>query len=225
MVVAYKYFKKKFLENHEKGIFHVNTFSNIRESSENGAIYDKHEACSANETGEILIADPTHPESQIHIQDLGRLGIMRIGKNCSNITIDNCTSYNTLPDAFMYCVSSERNDAYWQSISEEQGGPYDCYIEILDFSALVRKLRDALAKQNKLKLNCISRKCFYATNKGVVADHNTQYPDYFRKPNEEQYRSQSEVRAVFVPHEKTPEPLNPVLVHIDASKIIRCVSI
>ncbi len=119
----------------------------------------------------------------------------------------------------MYCVTEERNDEYWASLPQDQGGPYDCCIEILDFVEFSKRLIAALQEEHSFRGDVCVDKCFYEANEGVIADGTTKHLSYFRKPVAEDYQAQKEVRAVMVP--TPPSSIEPRTVYVDAVDLIR----
>lgn len=215
---AFKYFHSKFKDSIESGHFFVNTFESIRDQFEDGAISDSTEAIVENLSGDIKISDARLPEYQRALADLSELGAFHIQGAATNISISNCTFTTRLQNAHMYCVSTERNDAYWRDLPEKQGGPYGSCVEISDFGEFSERVRRSLAEVYGCDFGIALENCVFESNKGVIADGSTANPSYFRKPHGEGFEEQHEMRAVFISHR--PLTLEPKLLNIEVADLI-----
>ena len=99
-------------------------------------------------------------------------------------------------DAYMYCLTTTRNDNYWKDIPESQGGPYDCCIEIPDLGEFSKVLYSALKKQDDKVGDYTIRKVYFESNKGILADNTVKLPCFFRKPDKDGFKQQNELRIV-----------------------------
>lgn len=196
------------------GLFYVNTLKNIREF-DNGAIGDNTEGVVLNRVENLKIPNTSVPEAAQVIHELSLRGI-KLGPGI-NVTFEN-VSFLQHSNAYIYCVTKERNDAYWASIPKEQGGPYNCCIEIDDFCEFTKYMAIALSHQYPATRFFIGE-CFFEENTGKLTDSSLKRLDPFRKPDKLMYRHQKEIRAVFfnpfVPIQ------DPKLVWMPATQLLR----
>ena len=63
-----------------------------------------------NSSGDFTIYS-SYPNDKEAIDYLEKLGVATLGPNCV-LKMENCTFINKI-DAYMYCVTTQRNDLYW----------------------------------------------------------------------------------------------------------------
>ena len=218
---AYKYFHSRYRTSISMGLYYVNTFDNIRTRYENGLISDPTEGVVKNLSGDLLIGNSSDPKYQKTIRDLDQLRAIRIEGDCSNIFISNNSFKNHVRNSHMFCVTTERNDSYWQNLPTTQGGPYDSCLEIFDFVEFSRRLAHALATRYAVFGNLMVNKCFFEANSGTIADGTTKLPSYFRKPEADDFKKQFEARAVLVPYQA--QALVPRTFYLNVSDLVSLV--
>lgn len=219
---VYKYFHKKFKSDLIRGFIYLNTFHSIRKVYESGLISDPQEGVAVNRSGPVYIDDSTKPAQQKVIQSLNSDGAITIDGHFGDLYIGGISHKTTLYDAYLYCVTSIRNDDYWMNIPKSQGGPYKGCIEIYDFYDFVYRISGALHNEGIPSLVKI-QECFFEDNIGNILDNNIKGPSYFRKPDTSDFRLQKEIRAVFVDAEKDFEKLEPRKVYLseNINKLIK----
>ena len=188
---VYKYIQSTYKTAINYGFIYLNTFSSIRGVEESNLIGDRNEGISSNYIDNLLIDDSSSVKHAKAINDLS--GHVKIGNGVKGLSFSNCRFTNLLPDAYMFCVTSKKNDTYWKSKCL-----YDVCYEIDDFYKFSESISIALFNQgipNRFKIN----ECFYDDNAGVIGKAAIK-PSYFTKLPK--YNKQYEVRAVFVPEQK-----------------------
>lgn len=221
---VYKYFNSRYKMAIAMGFYYVNTFNNIRTQYENGLISDSTEGQTKNLSGHLLIDDSRNQKHQKAIRDLDQLGIIKfVGDGPNTGVISNCIFETQLPDAHLFCVTTERNDLYWQNLPENQRGPYDSCIEISDFRKFLVRLTHALTAQYALTGSVHVDNCFFESNNGTLEEGTTKMPSYFRKPEADDFKKQREMRAVLIPRQQ--KLLEPRTVYLNVSDLITFVNI
>lgn len=191
---VYKYFNKKYESAFALGLFYINTFGNIRKYDIKGIINDETEGVVHNNISEKITISSSNPQHKNIITDLETLGVIKFNGN-GNITMSNFTITNNI-DAYMYCVTIERNDNYWNRVPVSQGGPYNGCIEISNFDIFSKQLYNNLMYQDKLDEEWSIGEVFYESNQGTIVDGKTKLPDLFRKPEHKDFIMQKELRIV-----------------------------
>ena len=217
---VYKYFNSRYKTAIALELYYINTFENIRSQYEAGAISDPTEGVVRNFSGDLLIGDSNHPSAQAAVQDLRMSGIDIQGA-ATNIGIRNVTFETRVKNAYIFCVTTKRNDFYWQNLPSDQGGPYDCCLEISHFNEFSRRLEMALKDQTIFIGQSIISGCFFEDNNGIISDGSTKRLSYFRKPGAQDYRKQKEARAVFIPHQALE--LRPRTVYIKSADLVKAI--
>ena len=192
------------------GFVYLNTFENIRKYDKGGMIGDPTEATVVNSSGDINIDNSSKPEFSQIIKDLSP-DIVTEGK--VSLIMNNSPIVRRLPNAYMYCVTSDRNDTHW-----EKEEAYDACIEIKDFDEFTRRISLALRTQGIFN-KCLTKNCFFEESNGVISQGTTKKPDYFRKPPT--HKIQKEIRSVFDPISST-KSLSPITLYIDTKDLIIC---
>ena len=108
---VYKYYPLQFDAALKAGFVYINTFENIRRIESSNLIGDMNEATATNSVD--ISFDPSDPlmASAATNATYGMMDFTRF--NAMGVFITNSSFTATLPDAYMYCVTSERNDEFW----------------------------------------------------------------------------------------------------------------
>lgn len=200
-MIVYKYFKPQYLTANSIGMIHLSTFESIRKMEAKDLGLTGPTISDVNE-GNTRIQGPiarfeedgkvysNAPDKLRAIQDLSIVNILG-----GTFTADeNCKFIKTLPDAYMYSVTSRPDHEFWLSVDPD----YKCCMAISDFAEFSRRLLKAL--KPKLFRGCQDI-CIYSDE--------ISEPDYFRKKLA--FKEQCELRSVFLPRkpnlesEKTPQ--------------------
>ncbi len=106
--MVYRYFREeKYADLMVSGAFRLSTLAACRahEDAEQG---DPGEGTQAYHSGTIRGGS----DDPAFVEQARRSGIS-VGAGCSEISIDNCVSHNTVPDAYLLCTSRYRDDDYF----------------------------------------------------------------------------------------------------------------
>lgn len=147
---VYKYFNKKYEPAFAQSNFYINTFSNIR-LGEDGIIFDNTEGIVNNICVDLDIQDSNDPQYKEALDYWGSCGFIRLEGN-NKLKITN-SSFDIHLDSYIYCVTTKRNDIYWENVPEDQGGPYDRCIKTTNFPEFSQQLFYKLNELKKISLN------------------------------------------------------------------------
>ena len=211
--VAYKYLEGRYLEALLNGDIYLNSYSNIRRLEKkkmDELIGDQHEGLGLNKVG-CLFIDPSLPNNNKNIENLRKAGGSNFTGGARGIIIGGKYTRET-NDAWMFCASCERNDAYWM----EQSG-YDKCIKINDVFQLFERCAIELEKEYKMRSSWGD--CKYEEIWGVVDNGIVNEPSYYRKS--ELFKSQKERRLVFEPfQENASRNLQPKVIKIKVDDLL-----
>jgi hypothetical protein len=192
--------KKEHGESFLQGTLYLSTFDNIRRHETGQYVADKDEGKGSYYTDKTIISHSDNPDEQEIIKRLLLLGIS-VGPSSMNITIINCTSDVVNKNAYMFCLTTERNDKDWL----EKEGYDSCFSIEIPPAELAQNISDNLAVTLKSSIRFWYNACSYISDKQlnikdekVYCDQTMEYvARYFRKPYN--YSHQKEYRFVFFP--------------------------
>lgn len=215
---VYKYFKPQYLTANSIGMFFLSTFESIRgmeaknSNLKGPTIDDVNEGVTKiqgpisrfEKDDNILSNDPEK------LKAIEKLGIVKI-RGGTFFADENCTFSKSLPNAYMYSVTSHLDHRFWLSVDPN----YKCCMEIKDFAEFHRRI---LSKLNPEFFKGYQDFCIYSDD--------VSEPNYFRKKLT--FQRQHELRSVFLPKKLDAElhenlPLIPKTIAIKIDDLIEMI--
>jgi hypothetical protein len=192
--------KKEYGESFSQGTLYLSTFDSIRRHESGQYIADKDEGKGSYYTDELIISHSDNPDEQEIIQRLNYYSGIRLAPDCVGTEIRNCRSDVVNKNAYMFCLTTERNDKEWL----EKEGYDSCFSIEMPPQDLGQQISDKLMVRFQKPIRSWYGQCLYQDrlldikDEKVNCDPKVEYvARYFRKPYD--YFHQKEYRIVFLP--------------------------